>query len=98
MSTDEQPPVYQWRYHAGHRGHISQWKDVDESSGIVVTYGSNRITKVEFRIRPAREVCEATLRVHGASGSYEGRCVKTLGHPASERHITTVGELTVEWE
>lgn len=93
----EQPPVYQWRYRAGKNGHVHHWMDVDEDAGVHIGYGANRITDVEFRVKPAREICEAQLRSHDATGFHDHRCVRTLGHPASERHITTIEDHTVEW-
>lgn len=96
--SDEPPVVYQWRYTLGKNGHTHQWMDVDEDAGVHIGYGTNRITDVEFRIKPTREICEVQLRSHDAHGFREHRCVRTLGHPPQERHITTIDDHTVEWD
>lgn len=102
LAEDEPPsgpgPVYQWRYRAGNRGYVHPWMDVAVDSGVHIGYGVNRITDVEFRIKPEREICEAQLRSHDAKGFHDHRCVRTLGHPPGERHITTIEDHTVEWE
>lgn len=98
MPQDEKNPVYQWRYKLGRNGHISAWMDVGEKAGAHIGEGTRRISDVEFRVKPAREICEAQLRSHDAGGFHDHRCVRTLGHPASERHITTIGDHTVEWD
>lgn len=91
------PPVYQWRYKLGKNGHVSAWMDVHESAGYHVGYGTNRITDVEFRIKPQREVCEVELRVTGEDGAHYHRCIREQGHGAELKHLTKVGGYAVEW-
>jgi hypothetical protein len=91
-----EPPVYQWRYQAGKGGHLSAWMDVDENAGTQVYPGNNRITSVEFRIKPAREICEAEIRVHGPDVARYYRCTHDLGHRGTP-HLTSVRDMVMEW-
>lgn len=97
MENEQEPVVYQWRYQAGKGGHLSKWMPVDENAGTVVYPGNNRITSVEFRIKPEREICEVELRVTSDDGAHYHRCIRDLGHGEKLKHLTKVGGYAVEW-
>lgn len=96
---EEKTPVYQYRYQRGALGYTTPWQDIAETC-VTTPYGVNRITSIEIRIKPEREVCEAAVnaRPRGTwAGSRDHRCVRDLGHAAREGHLTYIDDLVVYW-
>lgn len=92
------PPVYQWRYRVGVRGHVSKWRDVTAGIGVSIVPGSNRVDQVEFRVKPEREVCDAEIYVYGVASAHYARCTLDLGHTNPDHHaLTGYNGMGVSW-